>query len=78
MTTPVEQRRTEMETEIGNAAGVIWRYLDRHGEATFAKLKQGTQLSDQLLLMGVGWLAKEGKISFGKEGRIQKIRLRAG
>jgi len=67
-----------MDAEIGNAVGVIWRYLDRHGEATFAKLRHGTKLSDQLLLTGVGWLAKEGKISFGKEGRIQKIRLRAG
>ena len=65
-----------MEAEIGNAAGVMWQYLDQHGEATLAKLKQGTKLSDQLLLMGVGWLTKEGKISFGKQGRIQTIRLK--
>ncbi len=76
MTTDVNQRGTRMEAEIGSAAGVIWRYLHGHDEVTFAKLKQGTKLSDQLLLMGVGWLAKEEKISFAKEGRVQKIRLR--
>ncbi len=65
-----------MQAEIGNAAGVIWRFLDRHGETTLAKLKQGTKLSDQLLLMGIGWLAKEEKLSFVKAGRTLKIRLK--
>ena len=65
-----------METEIGNVAGTIWRYLDKHGETTLAGLKQGTKLSDQLLLMGVGWLAREDKLSFAKEGRTLKIRMK--
>ncbi len=62
-----------MEAEIGNAAGTIWRYLDQHGETTLAELKQRTKLSDQLLLMGVGWL---DKLSFEKEGRTTKIRMK--
>lgn len=65
-----------MEAEIGNAAGVIWRFLDRHGETTLAELKQGTKLSDRLLLMGIGWLAKEEKLSLVKEGRALTIRLK--
>jgi len=65
-----------METEIGNAAGNIWRYLDKHGETTLAGLKQGAKLSDQLLLMGVGWLAREDKLSFAKEGRTMKIGMK--
>ena len=67
---------TLMEMEIGNAAGVIWRYLNEHGETTLTKLKQGTRLSDQLLLMGVGWLAKEAKVSFLGRGRTLKIGLK--
>ena len=65
-----------MEAEIGNAAGTIWRYLDQHGETTLAELKQGTRLSDQLLLLGVGWLAREDKLSFEKEGKTITIRMK--
>lgn len=65
-----------MEAEIGNAAGIIWRYLDQHGEMPLSKLKQGTKLSDQLLLMAVGWLAKEEKLNFMKEGRTLKLSLK--
>jgi hypothetical protein len=48
-----------MDAEIGDAAGSIWRYLDDHGEMTLSKLRQGTKLSDPLLLMGIGWLAAD-------------------
>jgi hypothetical protein len=43
-----------MEGEIGDAAGMIWQYLNEHGQTTLDRLRQGTKLSDQLLLMGVG------------------------
>lgn len=65
-----------MQTEIGNAAGIIWRHLDQHGETTLTKLKQGTKLSDQLLLMGLGWLAREDKLNFVQEKRSLKISLK--
>jgi hypothetical protein len=65
-----------MQGEIDNAAGSIWRYLNEHGETTLAKLRQGTRLSDQLVSMGVGWLAREDKLSFTKEGRTVKVALR--
>jgi hypothetical protein len=65
-----------MEVEIGHAAGVIWQYLDRSGEMPLSKLKQGTKLTDQILLLGLGWLAREGKVRFEKEGRTLKVGLR--
>ncbi len=65
-----------MEAEIGDAAGTIWQYLDEHGETTLSRLRQGTKLSDQLLFMGIGWLAREEKLSFMKEGRSTKVGLR--
>jgi winged helix-turn-helix protein DUF2582 len=58
-----------MEEEIGHAAGTIWSYLERHGEVSVAKLKQGTKLGERLLLMGCGWLAREGKLNLVEEGR---------
>src|SRR2546428_10414438 len=58
-----------MEAEIGDAAGAIWQYLDEHGVTTLSKLRQGTKLPDQLLLLGIGWLAREGKLRLGRGGR---------
>jgi len=51
-----------MEHEIGEAAGQIWRWLEENGEATVARLKQDTKLTEPLVYMGIGWLAREGKI----------------
>lgn len=65
-----------MQAEIDRAAGVIWRYLDEHGEMTLSKLKQGTSQADQPLLMGIGWLAREEKLSFTKAGKIVRLSLR--
>jgi len=64
-----------MEVEIGVAAGTIWQYLDEHGVTTLSKLRQGTKLSDQLLLLGVGWLAREGKLRLVQQGRTMKVDL---
>lgn len=65
-----------MQAEIGNAAGTIWRYLDQHGETTVTKLRQETKLSDQLVLMGLGWLAKEEKLEVAKDGRTLRVALK--
>ena len=64
-----------MEHEIGEAAGQIWRWLGEKGETTVTKLRQETKLSDQLLHMGLGWLAREGKIELVKDRRTVKVAL---
>jgi len=66
-----------MEAKIGHAAGMSWQYLERHGETTLSKLKQGTKLSDQLLLMALGWLARENKLNLVQQKRSLKISLKA-
>jgi hypothetical protein len=58
----------ELEGEIGDAAGMIWQYLNEHGQTILDRLRQGTKLSDQLLLVGVGWLGREGKVSIVQAG----------
>lgn len=65
-----------MEPEIGSAAGTIWRYLSRQGQTTLSTLKTGRKLSGQMLLMGLGWLAREGKLDLAKDGRALRISLR--
>jgi Winged helix-turn-helix domain (DUF2582) len=64
-----------MEPEIGDAAGTIWQYLDEHGETTLSRLKAGTKLSEQVVLMGIGWLSREGKLRLVREGRVLKVAL---
>jgi hypothetical protein len=65
-----------MQGEIDNAAGMIWRHLHEHGETALGKLKQQTKLSDQLVSMGIGWLAREDKLSITNEGRTVRVALR--
>jgi hypothetical protein len=65
-----------MEAEIGSAAGTVWRHLDQHGATTLTKLKQGTRLPEPLLLMAIGWLAKEGKLAFGKSAKTVQVSLK--
>ena len=54
-----------MITEIGIAAGDIWHYLDEHGSATLDELVKHIKKDRQLLLMSLGWLAREGHVMLG-------------
>ena len=54
-----------MITEIGIAAGDIWHYLDEKGSATLDELVARIKKDRSLLLMSLGWLAREGHISLG-------------
>ncbi len=56
-----------MITEIGITAGDIWHYLDKHGSATMDQLVSGTRKSRELVLMSLGWLAREGHVNLGDE-----------
>ncbi len=37
---------------------------------------QETKLPDQLLLLGISWLAREGKLRLVREGRTVRVDLR--
>jgi hypothetical protein len=64
-----------MEAEIGDAAGAIWRYLDKHGVTTLSRLRQQVKLPELILLMGIGWLAREGKLNLIRKGKVVKLNL---
>ncbi|MBA2124286.1 hypothetical protein B9J78_05055 [bacterium Unc6] len=51
-----------MITEIGITAGEIWHYLDQHGRAKLSALIKGIERQKELVLMSVGWLAREGHV----------------
>ncbi|MEI8350472.1 MAG: winged helix-turn-helix domain-containing protein [Candidatus Omnitrophota bacterium] len=65
-----------MITEIGIVAGEIWHFLDQHGEITLSQLIAGLQQPRELVLMSLGWLAREGHVLVRLENAEYKINLR--
>lgn len=57
---------------IGTVAGLVWQYLVDHGPVTLSKLAREIDVPRDMVMQGVGWLAREGKIEF-HEGRRSKL-----
>ncbi|MFH1856029.1 MAG: winged helix-turn-helix domain-containing protein [Candidatus Omnitrophota bacterium] len=51
-----------MITEIGIAAGDIWHYLDESGKVKLSEIAMDINKERDLLLMSLGWLAREGHV----------------
>ncbi|OGF47730.1 MAG: hypothetical protein A2231_03400 [Candidatus Firestonebacteria bacterium RIFOXYA2_FULL_40_8] len=64
-----------MMDEVLNAPGKIWSYLKEHGETSVYKIKKDLSLPDSMLYIGIGWLAKEGKLEISRNGGSLKVKL---
>ncbi len=64
-----------MNEHIGEMAGHVWHQLDQQGPMTVSHLKEAVGAPSELLHQAIGWLARENKISFQKNGRSLKIIL---
>ncbi len=62
--------------EIGGAAGKIWKYLDKNGEASVSKITKETGLGKTEVQRAIGWLAKEDKLNFEINGRTETLSLK--
>ncbi len=65
-----------MNDEIGDAAGIIWSYLKNNDKATVTKLASETNLKANEVQRAIGWLAREEKIVFEREGRSEYFSLK--
>lgn len=65
-----------MSEVIGEAAGIIWHYLNDNGEASVNKLTTETGLSKNDIQRGIGWLAKEDKLNIQSNGRVETLSLK--
>ncbi|WP_321335483.1 winged helix-turn-helix domain-containing protein [uncultured Bacteroides sp.] len=54
--------------EIGCNAGKIWQLLSNNANWSYDELKKKSGLKDKELGAALGWLARENKIEFEKEG----------
>jgi hypothetical protein len=65
-----------MIVKIGNAAGDIWKKLHTEGDMVITKLQRKTGLPVNLFYMGLGWLARENKVSISIEKRTIRVSLK--
>ena len=65
-----------MITEIGIVAGDIWHYLDQHKSAKLTELMSGIDKNKNVVLMSLGWLAREGHVIMEDIGGDYKVTLR--
>lgn len=66
----------ELKEQIGYSAGQIYNYLNANGETTFSKLKKELDLKGNFADLGLGWLAREGKVEISKKGASVNVRLK--
>ena len=60
---------------IGEAAGAVWSCLSTDGPQTMAKLKKAVDAPADNVLAAIGWLAREGKLTFETSGKSVTISL---
>ncbi|PHS32661.1 MAG: hypothetical protein COA95_02605 [Methylophaga sp.] len=65
-----------MADSIGNAAGALWKYLDKNGASSATKIVKETKLDAKDVQRAIGWLAKEGKLVIVTKGRTETISLK--
>lgn len=65
-----------MIIEIGITAGEIWHYLDQKGEVSLNDLFKGIERSHEIVLMALGWLAREGHVVLVQVNNDYRIYLR--
>ena len=78
----VENVATDLLTHhvesIGKCAGLVWQYLrDMNGNeaVTLSKLAREVDAPRDLVMQGVGWLAREDKVTFEEGPRSKLISL---
>lgn len=65
-----------MVDKISATAGIIWEYLDKYGPTTVSQLTRNIKAYDKLIHRGIGWLAKEDKITIEVSKRAETISLK--
>jgi len=62
---------TNLEFEIGENAGLIWRLLNNEGDLHINRLLSKLKINEKDIYSAIGWLSRENKIKIKKD--IYKI-----
>jgi predicted transcriptional regulator len=61
---------------IGETAGEIWRLLESEGPLSISALANKIKRPQTAVYMGIGWLAREGKLVFTETKRGTSISIK--
>ncbi len=64
-----------MKEQIGDTAGKIWQALQNKDEVALSQLPKIVHEKDLLVYQGLGWLAREDKISYRVNGNKTFVSL---
>jgi len=65
-----------MSNTIGDAAGILWNYLDKNGPSSVNKVTTETGINKNDVQRAIGWLSKEDKLSIEMVGRAETLSLK--
>ena len=68
--------KVEINGQVGETAGKIWHVLNDGGPQTLAQIKKKLNGSGDLVVLGLGWLAREDKIDLSQDKKNLKVALR--
>jgi hypothetical protein len=57
----------------GQTAGMVWKFLDKKGEATLNQMKKGIMADPNLILQAIDWSAREDRLVIGKKGSLRYL-----
>ena len=66
----------ELMEQIGTSAGEIYNYLNTNGTTTFFLFLKELDLKGNFADLGLGWLAREDKVSISKKGTSVSVSLK--
>jgi len=65
-----------MQNKIDDAAGQVWRFLDKNGSSSVSKITNETGLNKNDVQRAIGWLLKENKLIIEAVGRTETLSLK--
>ena len=64
-----------MITDIGIMAGEIWQLLDQQEEIKLSELVAKVNQEQEIVLMSLGWLAREGHVVLSRIDRDSQYKI---
>ena len=61
--------------QIGETAGIVWHVLEDQGPLSMAKLVKAADQHRDLVMLAVGWLAREDKVIIEENSRGRVVSL---
>lgn len=73
---PVSNNIKENTMDIGTIAGKVWKTLEKKGAMSASALAKELAVNNNELLMALGWLLREDKLSVSKVKNATKYGLK--